>query len=508
MRKLTLGGSNTGNNDFQGILTDHQTNGSTLNLEKNDAGTWVLSGNNTYSGTTTVSQGILKVRHGNSLGSAAGATTVANGSKLELDGSGGNLTLAEKITLGNGGGGLRNLSGNNLLAGAITLAGDVDFRRNAGTVTFTGGVNSAANQSISINGIATFQTTPVDLNKGTLTFTSAGTHPANSSRLDVGGNEWACMRINFGGYLTLGGANYLPAGSALEFGWYDPGQHGGTLDLNGNSQTVASLATRADALEEVPAGGAQVITGGGTLTVNQSSNTEYQGLITDGALATTLVKSHTGMLTLSGANTYTGNTTVTGGTLRLRSATLADACTVAISAGAILDLEFSGTDTVASLFIGTQQMAAGVYGASGINIPEVTGSGTLTVTSGPIESFSSWISRPFANGSVWAGGQGPADDPDNDGLDNLVEYGLGKDPTVSSQPAGVLSGDVVTYTKGADAIANGDVSWAIETSATLAPGSWTPQVSQPARDATATISFTLTPAGPVRNFVRLKVVQN
>jgi hypothetical protein len=109
---------------------------------------------------------------------------------------------------------------------------------------------------------------------------------------------------------------------------------------------------------------------------------------------------------------------------------------------------------------------------------------------------------------VLASEQGPADDPDNDGLHNLVEYGLGKDPTVPSQPAAVLSGDVVTYTKGADAIANGDVSWVIETSETLAPESWTPQVTQAAQDATATISFTLTPTGPVRNFVRLKVAQN
>jgi hypothetical protein len=67
---------------------------------------------------------------------------------------------------------------------------------------------------------------------------------------------------------------------------------------------------------------------------------------------------------------------------------------------------------------------------------------------------------------------------------------------------------VITYTKGADAIANGDVSWVIETSATLAPGSWTPQVTHAPRDATATITFTLTPGGSARNFVRLKVTQN
>ncbi len=507
-RKFILGGSNTGDNDFQGVLSDHPSNGSVLDFEKNGSGTWVLSGNNTHTGTTTVSQGTLKVRHSRALGATAGTTTVANGAKLELDGSGGSLTIAENITLGSGNGGLRNRSGSNTITGAITLANSADFRANGGSVTFAGGVASVANQGLSINGIVTFETNPVDLNNGTMTFTSAGNNPANSSRLNVGGNDWSLMRLNFGGYLTLGVANCLPVDSAVEFGWIDPGQHGGTLDLNGNNQTVASIATRVEALGEVPAGGVQAITGGGTLTINQSINTEFQGVITDGAAATALVKSHTGTLTLGGANTYTGNTTVTGGTLRIRSATLADASTVSISEGAVLDLEFPGIDTVKALFIGTTRLAAGVYGTSGINIPEITGTGALNVTNGPTGSFSGWISGAFANGSVSTSEQGPADDPDNDGLHNLVEYGLGKDPTVSSQPAGVLSGGVITYTKGADAIANGDVTWVIETSETLAPGSWIPQVTHAPQDNAATISFTLNAAGPATNFVRLKVMRN
>jgi fibronectin-binding autotransporter adhesin len=509
-KKLTLGGSNTGDNHFQGVLSDHPSNGSTLVLEKNDTGTWVLSGNNTHSGSTTVSQGILKVRHGNSLGSTAGGTIVADGAKLELDGSGRNLTLAESMTLGSGTGGLRNLTGSNTLTGAITLAGDVDFRRNSGTVTFTGGVTSAANQSFSLNGVATFETNPIDLNNGTMTFTSAGNNASNSSHLKVGGNDWGLMRINFGGYLTLGGANYLPADAAVEFGWDLPAWSSATLDLNGFDQKIASLAQSFNSFDE---GGDINITGGGTLTIDLPTGTkEYQGRITDGETPTSLVKMGGGTQILNNLsdspNSWSGNTTVNGGTLRLSAATLADTSTVSISPGAVLDLDFTGTDTVNALFIGTTRMAAGVYGGAGINIPEITGTGTLTVASGPVASFSTWIGGTFANGSVSAGKQGPTDDPDHDGLNNLVEYGLGKDPTVSSQPAGVLSGNVITYTKGADAIANGDVSWVIETSETLAPGSWTPQVTHAPRDAAATISFTLTPGGPARNFVRLKVMQN
>jgi hypothetical protein len=62
-----------------------------------------------------------------------------------------------------------------------------------------------------------------------------------------------------------------------------------------------------------------------------------------------------------------------------------DASTVTIAAtGATLDLTYTGTDKVDKLFIGTTQLAAGVYGKTGsvlpvIGIAEITGDGTLTV---------------------------------------------------------------------------------------------------------------------------------
>ena len=55
-----------------------------------------------------------------------------------------------------------------------------------------------------------------------------------------------------------------------------------------------------------------------TLTVNQSTDTEFSGIIQNGsATSVSLVKTGSGALTLSGANTYTGDTTVSGGTLAL-----------------------------------------------------------------------------------------------------------------------------------------------------------------------------------------------
>jgi autotransporter-associated beta strand protein len=506
-RKFTLGGSNTGGNDFQGILSDHPSNGSVLDLEKNDPGTWILSGNNTYTGATTVSGGILQIKNNDALGTTAGNTIVNSTGVLEL---GGGVTTAEPITIATGRMGAISATwgSNNRLIGAVTLTSHADFRLGPGITTFSGGITSANNSNLGLNGRAIVNTTPITIGTGQLGFTSNSNSAA--TEIHVAGNTWGKTLFNFGGYLRLGAAKVLPAMTDVEFGWAAQSWSSGTLDLNGFDQTVASIGSHS---LSVGLGGDQNITGGGTLTVNLTSGTKtYEGRITDGATPTSLVKMGGGLQILNNLsgipNSYSGNTTVTGGTLSIRSATLADASMVSISPGAILDLDFSGTDTIESLFIGNKQMAAGVYGASGINIPEISGTGTLTVTSGPVESFSSWITRNFTNGAVSVGNQEPTDDPDNDGLDNLVEYGLGKDPTVSSQPAGVRSGDLLTYTKGADAIANRDVSWVIETSETLAEGSWTPQVSQPAGDANPTISYLLTPSGPPKKFARLRLTQD
>jgi autotransporter-associated beta strand protein len=113
-----------------------------------------------------------------------------------------------------------------------------------------------------------------------------------------------------------------------------------------------------------------------------------------------IVKSGTGALILSGACSYSGHTTVSGGTLQLDSVNAGNnASTVTIAAsGATLNLNFSGTDTVDQLFIGTSQMAAGVYkaigsAAAGTPLAILTGTGTLTVSSGSATTFTTVTSN-------------------------------------------------------------------------------------------------------------------
>ena len=99
-------------------------------------------------------------------------------------------------------------------------------------------------------------------------------------------------------------------------------------------------------------------------------------------------------------------------------------------------------------------------------------------------------------------------DPDHDGLPNAMEYALGLDPRHPSASPGVLinNGTTLTFTKGAGAKVNGDVTYRIETSTTLgaAPNPWIVNLADVTNGAD-TIAITF-PAGSARNFARLKVI--
>jgi len=77
-----------------------------------------------------------------------------------------------------------------------------------------------------------------------------------------------------------------------------------------------------------------------------------------------LTKEDTGLLVLSGANSYTGDTTVADGTLSLQSAYLDDASTISVLG--VLDLDTGGaTDDVGALYLGgVLQTLAGTYGST------------------------------------------------------------------------------------------------------------------------------------------------
>jgi autotransporter-associated beta strand protein len=146
-KTLTLRG--TGAGEVAGSIVNHAS-GNWTAVTKNDAGTWTLSGNNTYTGTTTVSAGALNIQHANALGATSGSTTVSSGAALQLQG--GISIGAEALSLTGTGvsttGALRNISGSNTYGGAITLAGATRINSDADLLTLSGGIGGTQNLTI------------------------------------------------------------------------------------------------------------------------------------------------------------------------------------------------------------------------------------------------------------------------------------------------------------------------------------------------------------------------
>ena len=175
---LTLQGSGAGS------LADVIGNGSG-GVTKSGTGSWTLSGNNSYTGLTTISQGVLNIQHGNALGSISNGTSITNGAALELQG--GITTAAEALTLNGTGissnGALRSISGANTYGGVITLASNSSIGVDANSLGITQGITDGASTfsltkvgagTLSLNGANTYDGATT-ISNGTLALGASGT---------------------------------------------------------------------------------------------------------------------------------------------------------------------------------------------------------------------------------------------------------------------------------------------------------------------------------------------
>ncbi len=103
--------------EYSGIISGSGT------VEQADTGKITLSGNNTYSGLTTITTGALVVRHENALGDTSSGTIVDSGAALIIDDT---INVLEPLTLNGAGisneGALINSKGETQYNGAINLS--------------------------------------------------------------------------------------------------------------------------------------------------------------------------------------------------------------------------------------------------------------------------------------------------------------------------------------------------------------------------------------------------
>lgn len=143
-----------------------------------------------------------------------------------------------------------------------------------------------------------------------------------------------------------------------------------------------------------------------------------------------LVKTGPGTMSLQGANTYTGATTISGGELTVNGGAIPDGNAVVIDGG---KLGVTADETVGTLFFGGVQQIAGTYGSTSSTATyqddtRFSGTGVLTVTTGPVtDPYTLWAAV-IPN----AADRDKTDDPDGDGFTNLEEFLFGTSPVANT----------------------------------------------------------------------------
>lgn len=276
-------------------------------LVKTGEGTLTLKAANSYQGLTVVSNGLLAITHAQALGSATNGTIVrsTHGGQLQVSGS---ITVAEPLTL-NGekpinGFSMVSSSGSNVWSGPLMRIGQTRINTAAGsTFVMSGGVTGSGNLFV-VNAGGTFILAEKPAVIGTTGF---WTDSGGLTILAVSNNVWGDTILGRG-TLRTDVPNALPTTTVLRFGL--PYAPGGTLDLNGNDQTVAALITNTTV-----AGVRTVVSlRPATLTINQNlAAAAFDGAFTG---MVRLVKAGPGTLTLTATNTTaSGGMVISNGTL-------------------------------------------------------------------------------------------------------------------------------------------------------------------------------------------------
>ncbi|PYJ08540.1 MAG: hypothetical protein DME25_01255, partial [Verrucomicrobia bacterium] len=285
------------------------------------AGTVTLAAGVTVSNLTCNGSGTYTIAAGNTVTLGTTSTTINCASLFiissDLVGSG-LITKSGGNTLSIGHTGTLSYSGKwKGAAGTLSMASDTRFGPVPGSVTadyltLDGGIlrcTTAGTNAFSINrgltlgsgggtlnpsaASATMQWASKITGSGKLTI-STGT--GATVQLSNTGNDYTGnTAINSGAILQLIAAGVIPDASLVTVA--------GTFDLNNNNETVKSIS-----------GAGSITLGTGTLTLANPAGETFSGAISETGK---LVKNGTGMITLSGANSFTGSTTVNAGTLQL-----------------------------------------------------------------------------------------------------------------------------------------------------------------------------------------------
>jgi fibronectin-binding autotransporter adhesin len=367
-------GTLTGGELANGTLTN---NGSRFNLQngtvsatlagtngvnKTTSGTVILSGSNTYNGTTFINAGTLQI------GNASGL------------GSGGNITFGGGI-LQYGSGITTDVSSSIKNSGSAIL-----IDTNGNDVTFGSSINGTNNGGLSKLGAGTLALTGNNSYTGG-TFIESGTLTGNNLGLKGNITNNATLLLGNSGYYqfdTTGTGTLLVAGGNTT----DATLTGNASMTGGNITIQSGTLTIGATLNNVllPGSISGNISNEGTLRFYMSSvDRTYADVISgNGSFQTTMNQgaTPTGIVYLTGNNTYSGGTTISGGAINISSGSLLSNGSVAINGTGKFDIG-SSNQTIGQLTLnGTAAQAQG--------------NGTLTTTAGNYDLRAGTVSLNLA----------------------------------------------------------------------------------------------------------------
>ncbi|MEP7184856.1 MAG: autotransporter-associated beta strand repeat-containing protein [Rhodanobacter sp.] len=235
-------------------------------LQHAGTGRLILTGANTYSGGTTISNGALQIGNGGHSGSITGdvkdnGSFVFDQSNVHTFGG----TVIGTGSLEQGGAGTLILTGSNTYTGGTTIS-------NGKLQIGSGGITGSITGDVANNGFLVFG------HRNDVTF--------NGSVSGTGSLEQAGK-----GKLTLAGASAYKGGTLISDGSLEIGNGGSTGSISGD------------------------VTDNSALVFNRSDDVTFEGIVSGSG---SLTQTGAGRLSLTGASTYAGGTRVTGGTLEIR----------------------------------------------------------------------------------------------------------------------------------------------------------------------------------------------
>ena len=469
------GGGSLDTNGNNVTLASAIGNNGSGKLTKTGNGTLTLLGANTYTGGTTVSQGVLQIGNGGTSGSLSGPVTLSGSSVLAFNRSS-SLTITAEISRAvSSTPSLKHLGTGDLILDNVTAAESV-YVTGGGTLRSYGLLtaqncyigNSDGGGTLISDGFVQVTTNFLSVGQGSVSLVKITDDAILSTQsVTIGSLGYVAIRgdakwINNGPLIGGATAIIIDSGSTLETKSLDAG-----ITLNRGSLTFTADANPSSDI---------------TVT-NQGANlsTAYSVTLTgDIAIDGLLTKSGSGTVTLGGSTSGSGSLEIGGGAIATNSAVLSDTLLIKLTTGATLNLDFTGTDTIAQLYLGGVLQTYGTWGGLTSTATHktalITGAGILIVTNGITPTFATWALDMGLDGT--AGKEaGFTDDPEHDGISNGLEYTLGgnplvSDPSILPQPVIVGGNLQLTFTRNDES--ESAVSIAVQSGSDL--NSWTTDV--------------------------------